>query len=289
MTTSNVRIDSGNTNSPMCDGENPFFLIERFFLRVVCFVLVLGLSGPTVFGQPSVSKIRAKMVRRIDRLVTAKRSQLWIAAAPKATDAEFLRRLYLDLTGSIPRVSQARDFLQDKSPNKRDKLIDQLLASPGYATHMADTWRNIMLPGGVSVEQVQNLSGLQNWLRRQFVENLRYDRLVADLLVSKSGDVGPALFFTALELKPEKLAARTSRIFLGLQIECAQCHDHPFDKWTKRDFWGGRFLFRPSETANESGRWSECSVGRRGRRRSNASQHGKGGFAEIPWRQPAKK
>ncbi len=82
-------------------------------------------------------------------------------------------------------------------------------------------------------------SGLQNWLRNRFAENLRYDRLVADLLVASGPtNSGPSLFFHwALEGKPEKIAAKTSRVFLGVQLDCAECHDHPFDHWKQRDFW----------------------------------------------------
>ena len=101
-----------------------------------------------------------------------------------------------------------------------------------------------MLPSGLGLQQIQSVAGVQNWLRRQFSQNLRYDRLVSDFIVaSGGGESGPALYFTSLELKPEKLAASTSRIFLGLQIECAQCHPHPFDHWKQEDFWGYAAFF----------------------------------------------
>ena len=85
---------------------------------------------------------------------------------------------------------------------------------------------------------------MQNWLRRQFVDNRRYDRIVADLLVATGGDeAGPALFYTTLGVKPEELGTTTSRIFLGIRLDCAQCHDHPFDRWTQEDFWGYAAFF----------------------------------------------
>jgi hypothetical protein len=110
-----------------------------------------------------------------------------------------------------------------------------------------------MLPGDLNIEQINNVVGVQNWLRQRFVDNVRYDNLVSDLLVATDGnELGPALYYTSLDLAPEKLAASTARIFLGLQIECAQCHDHPFDKtWTQPDFWGYAAFFarlqRPPE------------------------------------------
>ncbi len=187
---------------------------------------------------------RAVIVRQIDQRIGARWAEAGVEPALMADDEEFLRRVFLDLCGVIPRVSEAREFGSSAASGKRERLIEQLLVSPLHPTHLASTWRNIMLPGGIDLEQVQNAAGVQNWLRAQFAENVRYDRLVSDLLVATSGsDVGPALFYTSHELQPEKLAAATARIFLGLQIECAQCHNHPFDHWKQADFWGYAAFF----------------------------------------------
>ncbi len=187
---------------------------------------------------------RTATVGRIDELIEQRLALSEFQPAPQADDAEFLRRVHLDLTGVVPRVSEARAFLADASPDKRDKLVDRLLTSPAQATHLANTWRRIMLPGGLNLEQINNVAGVQNWLRSRFVENLRYDNLVSELLVATEGDqTGPALYYTALDLAPEKLAGSTARIFLGLQIECAECHDHPFDDWKQADFWGYAAFF----------------------------------------------
>jgi hypothetical protein len=119
---------------------------------------------------------------------------------------------------------------------------------------MANTWRQIMVPGGLDLEQLQNVAGVQNWLRRKFSDNLRYDRIVDEFLVATGGGAaGPALYFTSLELKPEKLAASTARIFLGLQIECAECHAHPFDHWKQEDFWGYAAFFARLEQQDQRG------------------------------------
>lgn len=192
----------------------------------------------------SRNELRAEMIARVDAILAARWAEAGVAPAPPTTDAEFLRRAYLDLTGVIPKVADVRAFLADTRPDKRARLVERLLATPGHATHMANTWRNIMLPGNVSIEQIQNVVGVQNWLREQFVDNKRYDRVVGDLVVATGGGTtGPALYYTAMELQPEKLAASTARIFLGLQIDCAQCHDHPFDHWKQADFWGYAAFF----------------------------------------------
>lgn len=208
-------------------------------------------------SQPATSA-RATIIRRIDELIEGKIHSAGFVAAPPASDAEFLRRVYLDLTGVIPRVAEVREFLADRRPDKRSILIDKLLESPSHATHLANTWRSILLPGGLNPEQINNIVGVQNWLRQRFVENVRYDNLVAELLVaSDGGEAGPALYYTSLDVSPEKLASSTARIFLGLQIECAQCHDHPFDHWKQRDFWGYAAFFaqlRQPDMANPNPR-----------------------------------
>jgi hypothetical protein len=217
----------------------------RHFLAAGMLLALLALPAIAQDEETQARALaRAAMVGRIDELIGARIKNAGFEPAAGASDEEFIRRVYLDLTGAIPRVAEVREFLADGRADKRAKLIDALLDSPAHATHLANTWRSIMLPGGLNLEQINNVVGVQNWLRQRFVENVRYDQLVAELLVaSDGGDVGPALFYTSLDVAPEKLAASTARIFLGLQIECAQCHDHPFDHWKQKDFWGYAAFF----------------------------------------------
>lgn len=209
--------------------------------------LILSCAVGGLLALPHGSKLLAEdnraaahqMAQRIDELLETRWRSERVEPAADAGDAQFMRRVYLDLTGVVPTAAEARRFLVATDEDKRARLIEELLVSPAFATHLASRWRAIMLPNGFDAEQVNNAVGLQSWLREQFVNNMRYDRIVADFLVSEGGDeIGPALFYTSQELQPEKLAASTARIFLGLQIECAQCHAHPFDRWTQRDFWG---------------------------------------------------
>jgi Protein of unknown function (DUF1549)/Protein of unknown function (DUF1553) len=204
-------------------------------------------ESPTV-ASDSVERpaVRAdqRMTARIDELLTAAWAGQHIDPAPLAGDAEFLRRVSLDLTGTVPTVSEVRTFLADTHPEKRARVIDRLLDSHRHADHLATTWRNMMVPRGSTVDGFDGQAGLQRWLRTEFAKNARYDQMVADLLVATgAARQGPGLFFTAFDLKPEELAANTARMFLGIQIECAQCHDHPFDRWTQQDFWGYAAFF----------------------------------------------
>jgi hypothetical protein len=187
----------------------------------------------------STTPDRTALVDRIDALLEKQWQAEGVEPAPPASDSEFLRRAYLDLIGVIPRVSDVRAFLADERPDKRELLIEQLLDSPRYATHMATTWRNRLIPFGADPPPASQTLGLQNWLRDQFAINRRYNGIVGDLLVTTAGDaLGPALFFQTYDLAPEKLAKSSAELFLGMRLHCAQCHDHPYADWTQEDFWG---------------------------------------------------
>lgn len=187
----------------------------------------------------------AEMAARVDELIMAQLRQAGVSPAAPADDAQFLRRASLDLNGVIPAGSEVSAFLKDAATDKRAKLIDRLLANPRYATHIAQVWSKMLLPAVAQNERPAEVAGFTAWLRRRFAENIRYDIVVADLLTTtgSSNRGGAALFYTASGLKPEELAASTSRIFLGVQIHCAQCHNHPFDHWRQEDFWSYAAFF----------------------------------------------
>lgn len=186
----------------------------------------------------------AAMSRRIDELLAAAQKSAGVVPAPPADDAEFLRRASLDLTGVVPRASEVRAFLADENPAKRQALIDDLLASSRHPTHMATTWRNRILPTGVDPSRARDAAALQKWLRTRFARNLRYDNLVGSLLLTNGGDeIGPALYYQSHDVAPEKVAASAAELFLGVKLQCAQCHDHPFADWSQREFWGFAAFF----------------------------------------------
>ena len=162
-----------------------------------------------------------------------------------ASDAEFLRASISTSPARIPHNAAVRKFLEDKSPDKRRKLVEELLDSSLYVTNFTNTWRAVMLPQNNNV-QVQFAPQMEAWLRQRIRANVPYDQMVRDLLTaapSYQGGSGPRIdpnataFYQANELKPENLAAASSRLFLGVKLECAQCHNHPFAKWTREQFW----------------------------------------------------
>lgn len=186
-----------------------------------------------------------QMTARVDELLAQRWGQEGVRPAPRASDAEFLRRATLDLTGVIPSVQEVRGFLADTSRHKRFDLVERLLAKPNHATHFANIWRHVMLPADSNLAQFGGDAGFQLWLRGQFADNVPYHKMATELLVTSGNTqaAGPGLFYSTLQLKPEELAASTSRIFLGVQIQCAQCHNHPFAHWTRKDFWGYAAFF----------------------------------------------
>ena len=201
---------------------------------------------------PAAPPDPAKLAERIDTHIDARLKAEKVTPAPRADDAEFLRRAYLDLTGRIPAPRDVHDFLADKDPDKRAKLIDDLLDSPRYATHFTAVWRAALLPEAASDVQARVFQpGFEAWLRLKFRANTPYDKLVRELLTAPiSGDAkapepvmrdpvkaNALAFFAVKDAKPENLAAATARVFLGVQIECAQCHDHPFGRWERDQFW----------------------------------------------------
>ena len=181
-----------------------------------------------------------QMSARIDQHIDKQLARLNWTAAPQIHDAGFMRRAYLDLTGWPPRAAEVDAFLQNEDPDKRRRLLAKLVCSPAHATHLAGIWGRWLTPQQSDLASPDNRnSGLVLWLQKRFADNLRYDRLVADLLVSSGPvTVGPTQFFIALDNQPEKIATQTARVFMGVQLDCAQCHDHPFDQWKQQDFWG---------------------------------------------------
>lgn len=225
---------------------------------VSCFALLLAVPlGVTDARHATAAEAAPQswegaraLARMIDAELASRWSQQRIVPAAPATDTEFLRRVYLDVAGRIPSVAETRDFLEDVSPDRRERMIDRLLEGSAYTNHFARTWRNTLVPEADSNLQIRFVvSTVEAWLRKQFREGRGYDEITRELLttpVTQNGNpinpydrraTTPVAFFVAKEGKPENLAAVTARTFLGVRIECAQCHDHPFAHWKREQFW----------------------------------------------------
>jgi hypothetical protein len=201
-------------------------------------------ARPIVLDQ--VDAISAdELAAHIDAHLTAAWKSANITPAPLATDSEYVRRIYLDLIGRIPSVAETLDFLEDARANKRPLLVENLLERGAWAAHFANTWRDLLLAGNNNPELRNQVGALENWLRLRFAVNMPYDQLARELITAEvqagqnvdPSQPSPAAFYQSAEFKPELLAASTSRVFLGIQLQCAQCHDHPFASWKRQQFW----------------------------------------------------
>jgi len=188
-----------------------------------------------VAASKAVTKADSAAVNFIDELVFDKLSKLHIETSRTATDAEFLRRAYLDLTGILPSPDEGRRFLKDSSPTKRGQLVDALLERPEYAEFWALKWGDLLANSVLVVHD--GTAYLQDWLRDSFRRNKPYDQFVRELLTAtgSSWESGAVNYFART---PEDLVAVTSQVFLGVGLECARCHDHPSEKWKRDDFIG---------------------------------------------------
>ncbi|HKB41027.1 MAG TPA: DUF1549 domain-containing protein, partial [Gemmataceae bacterium] len=196
----------------------------------------------------------ARLAARIDELLAARWTKAGVQPARRSDDAEFLRRLHLDLTGKVPTVAEVRRFLADRTADRRRAVVERLLAGPGYVSHFAANWRMLLAPDAENDPGRQAaVAALERWLQKQFADNVPLDRLARDLLTwpldeTRPGRVDPAspsprLFYLGREEKPDELVAATSRLFLGIRLECAQCHNHPFARWTREQFWSQATFF----------------------------------------------
>ncbi len=173
------------------------------------------------------------------------------AKPPKAaSDEEFLRRAYLDILGRIPSVQEARSFLSTKESDKRGKLVEFLLNHVDYPKNFATEWTNLLIGRGDQGRMVDR-AALTAWLRKQFAADRPWNDVVYDLVTaSGSNRENGAVNFTLAHLDSEAvpLTSRTTRLFLGQQLQCTQCHDHPQNDWKQSDFWGVNAFFRGLKT-----------------------------------------
>ncbi len=181
----------------------------------------------------------------IDALISKELKDSGIKPAPLTTDEQFLRRVMLDLTGELPVPADVTEFVADKDPAKRAKLIDKLLASDEYAEHWARYWRDVIGSRATNQQARLLVRPFEKWMTERLKQNKSWADITRALLTAKGkieytddGTHGDLYFLLSKNgvAGPEERAAETSRIFLGIQIQCAQCHDHPHDVWKRHQF-----------------------------------------------------
>lgn len=177
-------------------------------------------------------------VNVVDEAVFQKLRLLGIPPSESSDDATFLRRVSLDITGTLPSDAEVREFLADSDVDKRNKLIDRLLDSSEYADHFANKWNFILRNKKSKGEDAAGSHLFHRWIWDSIYENKPYDRFVRELITA-SGEplVNPAVTWYREVDQVEEQVEDTAQLFLGIRIQCARCHHHPFEKWSQNDYY----------------------------------------------------
>lgn len=176
-------------------------------------------------------------VNFIDEIVARKWRTMGLAPSPPASDAAFLRRAAFDLIGTAPTAAEVDAFLADRSPDKRERLIDTLLARPEYVDYWSVKWSDLLRSNRILLGERAMLA-MNHWIRENLKENRPYDAQVRALLTAKgSSQRDGAVNYFRSAATPQELTENTAQLFLGIRLQCARCHQHPFEKWSQRDYY----------------------------------------------------
>ncbi|HSQ58047.1 MAG TPA: DUF1549 domain-containing protein, partial [Gemmata sp.] len=187
----------------------------------------------------------------VDTLTFAKLKQMTIAPSDLCTDYEFVRRAYLDCIGRMPTIAEAQAFLNNKDAKKRDKLIDALVDMPEFADFWALKWADVLRSSRKTI-QVKGSYGFQTWLRGHFQKNTPWNKVVQEIITSNGNTFSnPPANYYRIAKDPQSLAETTAQLFLGVRMQCAKCHNHPFERWSQDDYYGMAAWFAQVKTKPE--------------------------------------
>jgi hypothetical protein len=205
------------------------------FILFIALLLVMNSEG----GESRLTS------QDIDQMLQSKWTQSAIEPSKKTTDEEFIRRIYLDLTGRIPSAEEVSSFLNDSSPDKRKNKIDELLASEEYGEFMADIWLQILFPTETKRRvQAQTYKLVKDEFADNFKKNKPYTEFVKNLISAQGfATSNPYALYAGRFETPEDAAGHVMKTFAGRQIQCAQCHKHPYEKISQEDFYGVASFF----------------------------------------------
>ena len=211
-------------------------VMARFQGHVNIFRATVPLGAKTPEWQFPVSTV-------VDTHTAKKWKDLGLVPSELASDETFVRRAYLDLTGSLPTPKQVAEFVANKDAKKRDTLVDQLVETPEYSFYFANKWADILRVkrgrDGNGAGRARGTFAFHNWIREAVANDKPYDEFVRDIL-GATGDESknpPTVWYKDLT-QPEQFVDDTAQVFLGLRIACANCHHHPYEKWSQDDYWG---------------------------------------------------
>jgi hypothetical protein len=224
-------------------------VMVRFQDQVAVFRVTVPYGGRVTEGPPAESFI--------DRWVLSKLRTLELPPSEPCDDATFLRRTSIDITGRLPTPAEARKFLADPDPDKRRKWVDRLLASPDYADYFANKWSAILRNKRRDERSTRGNFLFHAWIRRSLLENRPYDQWMREI-VTASGEIGrnPAVTWFREVKNMEDQVQDAAQIFLGVRLQCARCHHHPYEQWSQQDYYGfaaffSRLARKPGTQAGE--------------------------------------
>ncbi|WP_052572417.1 DUF1549 and DUF1553 domain-containing protein [Chthonomonas calidirosea] len=222
-------------------GQTP--IMARFGgLATVCIVMVpypshAPYTPQTAGYHANPADPDQKIVDEIDALVEQKQKALHLSPSPICSDRTFIRRVFFDLIGTAPSPREIEEFVASKDPNKRAHLIDTLLNRPEYADYWALKWADLLRVNRNDL-QVKGMWSFDNWLHNEIQQNVPIDQMVRTLILAEGSTYtnGPANFYRVSH-DPSEMAETTSQVFLGVRLQCAKCHHHPFEKWSQEDYY----------------------------------------------------
>ena len=212
-------------------------------------------SASIPLGAPVENLPRAR--NYIDELVFANLKQIGVPPSPICDDPTFLRRASLDIAGRLPTVEETKSFLSSKEPDKRDRLIESLLSSSDYADYFASKWAALLHNKRDATNDITANFAFHSWVRDNLLTNTPYDQMARQLLAA-TGTIAlnpPVAWYKRVK-EPAQQLEDVAQLFLGVRMQCAQCHHHPFERWSQRDYYSMSAFFsqvgrKPTATAGE--------------------------------------
>ena len=250
--TAHARFQSNNEALAKVDGDGlvtagrtagDVAVMASYLDSVDLFRALIPRPGGSVASVGAVAVVGGKPSESIDALVARKLRALNIEPSGPCTDEEFLRRVYLDVIGTLPTPVETRRFLADRAPGRRARLVDALLARPEYAAFWALRWSDLLR---VDREKLGHKRAFEfyRWIRDRVADGMLLDQFARSVVTAEGpvDEVGPANFFRVVS-RPGEAASSLSQVFLGVRIACAECHHHPYDRWGQDDYYGMTAFF----------------------------------------------